>query len=848
LYKNYSINDQQLNIYVSESISSNKYLAHVSIFDKDSLDNGKIDWKVSVNDREVKNTNKPQLIQINKLNANSFTINTGALPKNSTTLYDREQFRSFQITILASDFGKPISKSTYYNITVNLIDENDNAPKFDKSPFNFIIYENNPINFLIGYINASDADIEENGRITYKIKEPEYENYFSIDSKTGMLSAKKSLDREEKSIYRFQVIASDNGKPALNSSTFVRVDLVDINDNEPKILFNTSYLSKEQLPAKNTIVIKLDEDMPLDTLIIKFYANDPDDGDNGKAKFLIKKLIKAGVEEHPSQTLPFRLYSNGDLKLVSKLDREKADKFEMIIQCQDQAAVTIKGKSLSSETHLIIYIRDVNDNCPQSLTNHLETNNTRTKFINKEQLLNSRILSSISNLEKHLTLFETNYTDADLGLNSELKFDLIAYQDTFLIKETEFRVKPNQIIYKIQLRLKIANTTNNNNKISITSFLKSGKYVIKLRISDKGEPSCSNIDNYILFVGDNQYKTLTQITEEIKNQHKLDEPSDDFNLDEENDVIDLNDMSVNNGSKISLNVKQNQKLTEKSKSLKPQLQQEKIKKYTQNDYLLLIAITSIVVIVLIFFTLLCTIYFYNRYNKNPKAKIIENDKLLQNKGIESSSKTLVIGLAHQSSGNNSEILYNAENRLSLSYKSTEDTDQSNSIDSITSSTLTKETKTSSTHINSELSNHHQPKTVTYSTTTTTFQRSDKPKTNSMGGNHKKSNTQDSNNTIKYSSINGYNLTKSNYSTSDNLYKTSNSNYKSILKDSSKSKRFDNANIKRTNNHINSYNSSQTSSDIIDINDLDEESTSFLTSRIQSNYNNSNQYDYKSSAV
>ena len=218
LHKNYSINDQLLNIYVPESINPNKYLAHVSIFDKDSADNGKIDWKVFINDNEVF-TNRPQLIQINKLNGNSFTINTGALQQSATSVYDREKFSSFDISIMAWDIGRPISKSTYYNITVNLIDENDSAPKFDKSQFHFILYENNPINYSIGYINASDADIGENGRITYKIKD--YETYFSIDEKTSLLTAIRSLDREEKSTYRFQVTASDNGKPSLSASTYV---------------------------------------------------------------------------------------------------------------------------------------------------------------------------------------------------------------------------------------------------------------------------------------------------------------------------------------------------------------------------------------------------------------------------------------------------------------------------------------------------------------------------------------------------------------------------------------------------------------------------------------------------
>ena len=585
------------------------------------------------------------------------------------------------------------------------------------------------------------------------------------------------------------------------------------------------------MPTKNTIVIKLDEELPLETLIIKFYANDPDDGDNGKANFSIKKLIKYDLDEQQQQnTLPFRLLSNGDLKLVNKLDREKIDKYEMIIQCQDQAASTsTKSKSLTSEVHLIIYIQDVNDNCPQNMNS--PANNTRTRFINKEQLLNPR---SVTSLEKHLTLFETNYTDADLGMNSELKLELLTYQELFSLRETSIRVKQNQVIYKIQLILKTTNSSVSANKFAMNSLVKLGKYVIKLRINDKGEPSCSIIDTFILFVGNNQYRSLNELTTEIKNQRNQDEALNRFQLDDENDSLEF---AIANGSKIFANYNQNKKLSEKSKFKKEH--EKQLVDYTQNDYLLLIAITSIVIIVLIFFTLLCTIYFYNRFNKNSKAKVIEKDNLLTNN--ENDSKNAILGITQQSSNSNSEILYNADNRLSLSFKSTEDTDQSNSIDSITSSTFTKETKTSATQINSEQLNYQQqqPKTVTYSATTT-FQRNQTP--NSVGRQKKSSN----NNMLKYSSVNGYILTTNSHNTTtDNIYKTSNSNYKSILKDNSKSKRFDNDILKRLNN---SYNTSQNSSDIIDINDLDEESTSFLASRIQPSYSNSNQYDYKSSAV
>ena len=98
-----------------------------------------------------------------------------------------------------------------------------------------------------------------------------------------------------------------------------------------------------------------------------------------------------------------------------------------------------------------------------------------------------------------------------------------------------------------------------------------------------------------------------------------------------------------------------------------------------------------------------------------------------------------------------------------------------------------------------------------------------------------------NNTIKYSCANGFVLRTNNKKSSGN------NNYKSILKDSSRSKRCDNESLKKVNYNSSCYNS-QNSSEITDINDLEEESTSFLTSRIQPNYSHCNQYDYKSSAV
>lgn len=66
---------------------------------------------------------------------------------------------------------------------------------------------------------ATDEDNGENGRVTYSILQTvsgDSTDLFAVDSDTGMVTLKKSLDREKAAKHTLFIMAQDNATPQLN--------------------------------------------------------------------------------------------------------------------------------------------------------------------------------------------------------------------------------------------------------------------------------------------------------------------------------------------------------------------------------------------------------------------------------------------------------------------------------------------------------------------------------------------------------------------------------------------------------------------------------------------------------
>ncbi|XP_068181433.1 protocadherin-18b isoform X2 [Antennarius striatus] len=152
---------------------------------------------------------------------------------------DREKRSEYSLTVIAEDRGSP-SLSTIKHFTVQVLDENDNPPLFEKSRYEVFKSENNSPGAYLMTVVASDPDLGTNGQVTYTIIDTLIQGspistYVTIDPSNGAIYALRSFDHEDVSRITFTIQARDGGNPVLSSNTTVLLTVLDENDNSPII-------------------------------------------------------------------------------------------------------------------------------------------------------------------------------------------------------------------------------------------------------------------------------------------------------------------------------------------------------------------------------------------------------------------------------------------------------------------------------------------------------------------------------------------------------------------------------------------------------------------------------------
>ncbi|XP_037317202.2 protocadherin alpha-8-like isoform X18 [Pungitius pungitius] len=208
---------------VREDASIGTAIALVSVFDEDGGKNGMVNCELS--------NNVPFKLESNYKNYYSLVVD-GPLDRESTSQYN--------ISIIASDAGSPPLSSTSV-IKVQVSDVNDNRPLFREKLINVYLEENRPIGAVIKTVSAIDADIDQNGQVTYSFLQSNSNSLplstmININSDTGDIVTLQSFNHEELKTFQFKVQATDSGVPPLSSNVTVNVLVLDENDNSPTIL------------------------------------------------------------------------------------------------------------------------------------------------------------------------------------------------------------------------------------------------------------------------------------------------------------------------------------------------------------------------------------------------------------------------------------------------------------------------------------------------------------------------------------------------------------------------------------------------------------------------------------
>ena len=222
---------------------------------------------VTAIDRDEPNTLNSQIIYslISVSPAASFTINSNNGDVYVTQILDRECFSSYDLLVEASDSNVVLPLTSRARVTVSVTDINDNSPAFQQSNYSLNVSESVLPEVSFFQFVASDPDTGINSELIYSLGPNSFP--FVIEATSGRIYSSAILDRENISLYTFEVIVQDNGMPSFRADAFVEIVIDDANDNPP--ILNPSRLS-----------LQLEENLPVETVVATFTVTDVDGGDS----------------------------------------------------------------------------------------------------------------------------------------------------------------------------------------------------------------------------------------------------------------------------------------------------------------------------------------------------------------------------------------------------------------------------------------------------------------------------------------------------------------------------------------------------------------------------------------
>uniref|UniRef100_A0A9J7ZXS6 Protocadherin 9 n=1 Tax=Cyprinus carpio carpio TaxID=630221 RepID=A0A9J7ZXS6_CYPCA len=244
-----------IELAVMENNQRDMFLTTISATDEDSGRNAEIVYQLGPN-------------------ASFFDLDrkTGVL--TASRVFDREEQERFLFTVTARDNGTRALQSQAA-VIVTILDENDNSPKFTHNHFQFFVSENLPKYSTVGVITVTDADAGENAMARLSILN-DNEN-FILDPDSGVIKSNVSFDREQQSSYTFDVRAVDNGSPPCSSASKVTINVIDVNDNPPIVIYPPSNTSFKLVPLSA---------IP-GSVVAEVFAVDGDTGMNAELKYTI---------------------------------------------------------------------------------------------------------------------------------------------------------------------------------------------------------------------------------------------------------------------------------------------------------------------------------------------------------------------------------------------------------------------------------------------------------------------------------------------------------------------------------------------------------------------------------
>ncbi|XP_030621291.1 protocadherin beta-15-like [Chanos chanos] len=196
---------------VTENNKLGSSLCSVIATDPDWRQNGTVFYSLSPG--EVNGQPVSSFISING--------DTGVI--HAVRSFDYEQFKSFQVLILARDSGSP-PLSSNATVTVFIIDENDNSPQilYPSLEANSYMTEMVPRaahgGSVVSKVVAVDADSGQNAWLSYHIVKASDAGLFTIGVHSGEIRTQRDISESDNMRHNLVVSVRDNGQPSLTAT------------------------------------------------------------------------------------------------------------------------------------------------------------------------------------------------------------------------------------------------------------------------------------------------------------------------------------------------------------------------------------------------------------------------------------------------------------------------------------------------------------------------------------------------------------------------------------------------------------------------------------------------------
>ncbi|XP_055696679.1 cadherin-86C isoform X1 [Lutzomyia longipalpis] len=151
-------------------------------------------------------------------------------------ILDYEKTHSLQFQILAQELDPTTNLSTIVNVTVYIMDDNDNPPVFTEPMYMAELPENVTVGTKVIEVHADDVDTGSGGKVRYTQILGYLNTSLNLDAESGLITISTEnhgFDRELMPEFHFYVEArDDDGRGNRAQAPFI-LKLIDVNDEIP---------------------------------------------------------------------------------------------------------------------------------------------------------------------------------------------------------------------------------------------------------------------------------------------------------------------------------------------------------------------------------------------------------------------------------------------------------------------------------------------------------------------------------------------------------------------------------------------------------------------------------------